>query len=90
MSTEELAEQAEKADPERDRWSKLEHLVAAVADRVARVEYVLICANTDKKSKRPQPPEPIRRPGTGHVQPKAQLTDAGASFLFNLINGGAG
>ncbi|MFF9309885.1 hypothetical protein ACF1BS_03150 [Streptomyces sp. NPDC014748] len=89
MTPEELAEQAERAEPERDRWSKLEHLMAAVADRVARVEYVLICANTDKKSQRPQPPEPVRRPGTGQVRPKPQLTDASAEFLFQLINGGA-
>ncbi|MGW5197371.1 hypothetical protein [Streptomyces spiralis] len=89
MSDEDLAKQSEAAAPERDRWSKLEHLMAAVADRVARVEYVLVCANTDKKSKRPDPPEPIRRPGAKQVQPRAQLSEGGANFLFKLINGGA-
>ncbi|MEU9442884.1 hypothetical protein AB0D42_18565 [Streptomyces sp. NPDC048304] len=84
-----LAEQAEKGEPEKDRWSKLEQLVATVADRVARVEYVLICANTDKKRKRPDPPEPIRRPGAKPPRPKPKLTEAGAEVLFNLINGGA-
>jgi hypothetical protein len=86
---EELAEQAEQGEPERDRWSKLEHLVATVADRLARVEYVLICANTDKKSKRPAAPEPIRRPGSRPPRPKPKLTDTSADRLFQLINGGA-
>lgn len=86
---EELTEQAEKGNPEKDSWSKLEHLVATVADRVARVEYVLICANTSKGSQRPQPPEPIRRPGARRPRPKAKLTEAGARTLFQLINGGA-
>jgi hypothetical protein len=89
LTDEELAEQSESAEPERDRWSKLEHLMAAVADRVARVEYVLICANTDKKTRRPDPPEPIRRPGSKQARPKTQLTEGGANFLFQLINGGA-
>lgn len=89
MPEDDLAAQAENAEPEKDRWSKLEHLVSLVADRVARVEYVLICANTDKKTRRPDPPEPIRRPGAKQVKPKAQLTEGGANFLFQLINGGA-
>lgn len=84
-----LAEQANNGDPEKDRWSKAEHLLAAAVDRIARVEYVLICANTDKKARRPDPPEPICRPGARPPRPKAALTDAGADVLFNLINGGA-
>jgi len=89
MSDEELAEQADKGEPERDRWSKAEQLLAAVADRLARVEYVLICANTDKKSKRPEPPTPIRRPGAQAPKPKSTLSESGAEVLFRLINGGA-
>lgn len=86
---EELAEQAEGGEPERARWSQLEQLLAVVADRVARVEYVLICANTDSKSKVPTPPEPIRRPGAKPLRSKAKLSEAGADRLFQLINGGA-
>jgi hypothetical protein len=89
MSDEELAEQADKGEPEKGRWSQLEQLVASVADRLARVEYVLICANTEKKAKRPDPPEPIRRPGAKAQRPKAKLTESGANTLFQLINGGA-
>ncbi|WP_257585747.1 MULTISPECIES: hypothetical protein [unclassified Streptomyces] len=84
-----LAEQADSGEPEKDRWSKVEQLLAAAVDRIARVEYVLVCANTDKKARRPDPPEPIRRPGARPPRPKATLTDEGADFLFNLINGGA-
>ena len=89
LSDEEIAEQADKGEPEAGRWSQLEQLVAAVADRLARVEYVLICANTDSKAKRPDPPEPIRRPGAKPVRPKAKLTESSAQTLFKLINGGA-
>jgi hypothetical protein len=84
-----LAEQANKGEPEKDRWSKVEQLLATVVDRVARVEYVLICANTDKKSRRPEPPQPIRRPGARPPRPKPKLSEAGANTLFQLINGGA-
>lgn len=89
MSEEELAAQAEGGEPERARWSQLEQLVAVVADRVARLEYVLICVNTSKKAQRPTPPEPIRRPGAKPPRPKAKLTEASADRLFQLINGGA-
>ena len=101
LTDEELAEQADEGEPEKDRWSKAEQLLAAVADRLARVEHVLICANTDKKSKRPQPPEPIRRPGARPPRPKAklnrdpdqrafsQLTEGSANRLFELLQGGA-
>ena len=89
LSDEEMAEQAEQGDPEKARFSQLEQLVALVADRVARVEYVLICANTDGKSKRPQPPEPIARPGAKPRKPKPKLSDNSAEVLFQLINGGA-
>lgn len=89
MPDEEIAEQADEGRPEEGRWSQLEQLVAVVADRVARVEYVLRCVNTEKKKDRPEPPEPIRRPGAKPPRPKAKLTDAGANTLFQLINGGA-
>ena len=86
---EELVEQADKGEPEKGRWSQLEQLVAALVDATRRVEYVLICANTDKKSQRPRAPEPVRRPGAKPVRPKQQLSDEQADHLFTLINGGA-
>lgn len=89
MTDEELAEQSETGDPEQGRWSKLEQLVSVVADRVAAVEYVLICAHTDSKARKPQPPEPIRRPGARLAKPKPKLTEGSANVLFKLLNGGA-
>ncbi|MGW4493739.1 hypothetical protein [Streptomyces sp. NPDC004376] len=86
MSDEELAAQSEKGTPERDRWSKQDLLMAALVDATRRVEYVLICANTDKKSQRPRAPEPVPRPGSKPARPKQELTDAQANHLFNLIN----
>lgn len=89
MPEDELAEQAEQGEPEQGRWSQEEQLLASVLDAIRRVEYVLICANTDKKAKRPDVPEPTRRPGAKPVRPKPKLTDEGAQTLFQLINGGA-
>lgn len=84
MPDEELAEQAEKGEPEKGRWSQLEQLVAANLDATRRVEHVLICANTESKAKRPEAPKPTRRPGAKAPRPESQLTDAGANFLYEL------
>ncbi|MFD1277466.1 hypothetical protein ACFQ51_52885 [Streptomyces kaempferi] len=89
MTAEELAEQSEKGEPEKASWSQLEQLVAVVADRVAGVEHVLICANVDKKSKQPKAPEPIRRPGAKPARVKQKITDAQAETLWSMLNGGA-
>lgn len=89
MSDEDLAEQAESGEPEKARWSQVEQLLALVADRLARVEYVLICANSDKKSKRPKAPEPLARPGAKSKKAKSKLSESGTEALFQLINGGA-
>ncbi|WP_405941629.1 hypothetical protein [Streptomyces sp. NBC_00207] len=89
MPEEELDEQAERGQPERGRWSQSELLLASAIDALRRVEYVLICANTDSKAKRPAPPEPIARPGVKPRKAKPVLTETGAHKLFELINGGA-
>jgi hypothetical protein len=86
---EELAKQAEHGEPEKARWSQLEQLVAVVADRVARLEWVLLCVNIEQKSKRPDPPEPIRRPGAKPRKAKPKLTEKSANTLLKLIQGGA-
>lgn len=89
MPEEELDRQAESGEPEKARWSQTELLLASAIDALRRVEYVLICANTDSKSKRPKPPEPIARPGVKATRTKPVLTETGAHVLFELINGGA-
>lgn len=89
LADEELDDQAEQGEPEKARWSQSELLLASAIDALRRVEYVLICANTDGKSRRPAPPEPIARPGAKPRKVKPVLTDEGAEVLFKLINGGA-
>lgn len=89
LSPVELAEQAEKGEPEKGRWSQEEQLLATVVDAVRRLEWVLLCSNIEKKSQRPEPPEPMRRPGAGPRKKKAQLTDKSANRLFELLQGGA-
>jgi hypothetical protein len=85
MSDEELAEQGDKGDPEKDRWSKLEQLVAVVADRVAGLTYAYASANTEKGKVKPKPPEPIRRPGGKQAKPKQQISDEQATLLFEML-----
>ncbi|MFD5491636.1 hypothetical protein ACFWH4_01510 [Streptomyces sp. NPDC127091] len=84
-----LAAQADKGEPEKGRWSQQEQLLAAAVDAIRRLEWVLICVNVDKKSKRPDPPEPMRRPGTGPRKKTAKLTEKSAGRLFELLQGGA-
>jgi hypothetical protein len=89
MTPEQLAAQGDKGEPEKGQWSQLEQLVAVVADRVARVEWVLQCVNIEQKSKRPDAPEPIRRPGASPRKAKPKLNESSANRLFQLIQGGA-
>lgn len=89
LSDEELAEHAELGEPEKGRWSQVEQLLAANYDAMRRIEWVLICANTDRKSKRPRVPEPLRRPGAKPARPKQKLSDEQANTIFRLISGGA-
>ncbi len=90
LPAEDLDRQADQGEPEKGRWSQAEQLLAAVYDRLGRIEYVLISANTEKKRDRPQPPEPLRRPGAAPRKKKtAPMSDDAAETLFRLINGGA-
>jgi len=83
-----LAEQAEKGEPEKGRWSQLEQLLAANLDATRRVEWALWAVNTER-AQRPDPPEPLRRPGAGPRKKPAKLTEGSAGRLFQLLNGGA-
>lgn len=89
LSDEELAEQAEKGEPEKGRWSQLEQLTASVLDAVRRLEHVYICSHVEHKRDQPEPPEPTRRPGAKPRRPKAAMSDQAAERLFQFIRGGA-
>ncbi|MFK0182296.1 hypothetical protein ACIQVR_40800 [Streptomyces xanthochromogenes] len=89
LTDEELAEQADRGEPEKGRWSQQEQLLAAIADAVRNLGYITVLANSDGKGRKPTPPEPIRRPGAKAPRPKAALSDEAAERLFRLINGGA-
>ncbi|WP_240503042.1 hypothetical protein [Streptomyces prasinopilosus] len=89
LTPEQLSAQADTGEPEKGRWSQQEQLTAALYDAVRRLEWVLICVNTEKKSKRPDPPEPLRRPGAGPRKKKAKLTEKSANTLLQLLQGGA-
>ncbi|MGW5633950.1 hypothetical protein [Streptomyces sp. NPDC003832] len=90
LTSQELAEQAAKGQPEKGRWSQVEQLLAGIDDRLARLDYAYRCSHIESKSKWPKPPEPMRRPGAGPKKTKAALTDKSANRLFELLQGGAG
>jgi hypothetical protein len=89
LTPEQLAEQAGKGEPEKGRWSQQEQLLAAAVDAIRGVEWALWCVNIEQKSKRPDPPEPMRRPGAKPAKKRARLTEGSADRLFQLLNGGA-
>jgi hypothetical protein len=89
LTDEEFAEQAEKGEPEKGRWSQQEQLLASIQDGIAQLQHVLICVNTESKSKRPKAPEPMRRPGSRGVKPKQKITPQQADHLWSMLNGGA-
>jgi hypothetical protein len=90
LTPEEIAEQAGKGEPEKGRWSQTDQLLASMVDALRRVEWVLWVVNIEKKSQRPDPPEPMRRPGAGPKPKKrARLTENSADTLFKLLQGGA-
>jgi hypothetical protein len=89
LTDEEYAEQAEKGNPERGRWSQTEQLLAAVHDQLAQIQHVLIAVNTDSKAKRPRAPEPMRRPGARGAKPKQKINNEQAAQLWSMLNGGA-
>lgn len=89
LTPQQLAEQADKGEPEKGRWSQQEQILASIVDAVRYLEWTLKCVKTEKKSKMPDPPEPMRRPGAGPRKKKAQLTNKSADTLFELLQGGA-
>lgn len=90
LTAEEISRQSEHGEPEKGRWSQADQLLASAVDAIRRVEWVLWSVNIEQRSKRPDPPEPMRRPGAGpKAKKRARLTEDSAGTLFQLINGGA-
>jgi hypothetical protein len=56
--------EAEQPDPEGQRWSKAEMLLASLVDEVRILRFVYVSAHTEKGHKPPLP-APIPRPGVG-------------------------
>lgn len=76
-------------DPEGERWSRVEHLLAALIDTQRQSLHAFFLANSDGKGKKPTAPEPVPRPGVKPRKRKAApLSDESAEWLFQMINGG--
>lgn len=59
-------------------WGPTEHLLAIIADRLARIEYAYTCVNSDGGTS-PTPPEPIPRPGD---EPEPEPSPADIAGFF--------
>ncbi len=86
LTAEELAEQANRGEPERGRWSQSEQLIALLADRLGALHHAYVSTHSQRKQKAP---EPIRRPGAKTARSKQAPTQEQNETLFRLINGGA-
>lgn len=71
-------------DPEPERWSRQEQLLAALVDELRALRHVTVSVNSEHPPK--WDVEPIPRPGQGR-QKKTRISPESADFLFNLING---
>ncbi|MFJ9985271.1 hypothetical protein ACIQUD_14785 [Streptomyces globisporus] len=88
LTPEEYEAQAKDGKPEKASWSVDQQLLAGITDAVRDLQYITVVANSDGKGRKPQRPEPMRRPGVGAGVPKKreQLTDQHAEFLFKMLN----
>ncbi|WP_367129919.1 MULTISPECIES: hypothetical protein [Streptomyces] len=80
-----LEAQAEGADPSRGRWSQTDLLLAQVIDSVTRLSHYYTLVNTSG-GKRPDPPQPVPRPGVPRTPDRRRLSPAAAETLFQIIN----
>jgi hypothetical protein len=89
MTPEEYEAQADRGEPEKDRWSKVEQLLASIYDTLRDLQYITVVANSDGKGRKPRRPTPLRRPGVTPPKKREPMSEAAATKLFELINGGA-
>jgi hypothetical protein len=71
-------------DPAEGRWSQTEMLLAQLVDELRLLRWLTLSINAEKGS-RPEPPEPLPRPGVQGKKPK--LTGQQYDFLWRHING---
>lgn len=74
-------------DPAEGRWSQAEMLQAATVDAVQYLAWLFASAHTPKKSKRPQKPDPVPRPGVSAKQTRKALSEEQYERLYRHING---
>lgn len=89
LPAEEYDRQAQRGEPEKDRWSKSEQLLASLYDAVRDLQYITIMANHSGKGRKPRRPPPLPRPGVAAPKEREPMSDQAATTLFQLINGGA-
>ncbi|GGU62931.1 hypothetical protein [Streptomyces lavendofoliae] len=89
MPAEDFEKQAESGEPERDRWSKQEQILAGIYDRLGDLQYITVVANSDGKGRKPKRPAPLPRPGVTKPKKQQAMSEQAANKLFELINGGA-
>lgn len=71
-------------DPDAERWSRQEHLLATLVDEIRALRHVTVSVNSEKAPD--WTVEPIPRPGQGKAK-QVKISPEAADFLFNIING---
>jgi hypothetical protein len=89
MTAQEYEQQAARGEPEKDRWSKTEQLLALLYDAVCDLQYITAVANHSGKGRKPKRPTPLPRPGVTKPKSREPMSEQAANTLFQLINGGA-
>jgi hypothetical protein len=89
MSAEDFDQHADSGEPDKDRWSKQEQILAGIYDALRDLQYITVVANSDGKGRKPKRPTPLPRPGVTKPKKREAMSEQAANTLFRLINGGA-
>lgn len=84
------ADEEEERDVEGERWSRAEHLLATLIDVQRNALHAFYLANSDGKGRKPEPPDPVLRPGITPPAKRRAPTAEARQWLFDMIGGGAG
>ncbi|WP_344028861.1 hypothetical protein [Streptomyces luteireticuli] len=83
-----LDAEADRSDPSQGCWSQTELLLAQLTDAVSHLAHLYTLVNTNGGT-RPEPPQPVPRPGIRRTPARSRMTPDTAETLFQIINGTA-
>lgn len=73
---------AAEHDPEKEQWSRVEHLLAAVRDEIHFLRFAYSAGHMAKGQKPKWKPEPLPRPGVSRTKKRDVLTTPQVDTLW--------